>query len=102
MLLTCITALSGCALIAPSKPPVTVGEVIQMTNDGTPAEDIISKMRDSESMYPLTAAQLAELHDMGVADQVLDYMQRTYIDEQRREQNAEDWGWGLDVGAWGP
>jgi hypothetical protein len=92
MLLTCITLLSGCAMVAPSKPPVTVGEVIQMSKEGVPAETIISKMRGSDSVYPLTAAQLTELHDMGVADQVLDYMQQTYIESQRQEQNAEDWG----------
>lgn len=92
MLLTCITLLSGCAMVGPSKPPVTVGEVIQMSNAGTPAETIINKMRDSNAVYPLTAAQLAELHDMGVADRVLDYMQQTYIEEQRQEQNSQDWG----------
>lgn len=79
-------------MVGPSKPPVTVGEVIQMSNAGTPAETIINKMRDSNAVYPLTAAQLAELHDMGVADRVLDYMQQTYIKEQRQEQNSQDWG----------
>jgi hypothetical protein len=92
ILLTCVTLLSGCAMLGPSKPPVTVGEVIQMSKEGVPAETIINKMRDSQSVYPLTATQLAELHDMGIADQVLDYMQQTYIEEQRQEQNAQDWG----------
>jgi hypothetical protein len=89
MLSTCIMLLSGCAMVGPSKPPVTIGEVIQMSKAGTPAETIITKMRDSNAMYPLTAAQLAELHDIGVADRVLDYMQQTYIEEQRQEQSEK-------------
>ena len=93
----CITLSSGCATLA-SKPPVTVGQVIQMSKDSVPAETIVSKMRDSRSVYPVTAAQLAELHDMGVADRVLDYMQQTYINEQRREQKRGGL-WGSHVTA---
>ena len=82
--------------------PVTVGQVIEMSKEGVPAETIVRKMRDSETVYRLTAAQLAELHDMGIADQVLDYMQQTYIEAERREQIRDDWGerdmWG--VGFW--
>jgi hypothetical protein len=98
-LLTCITLLSGCAILGPSKPPVTVGEVIQMSKEGVPAQTIVQRMRDSGTVYRLTAAQLAELHDLGVADQVVNYMQRSYIEAERREQSRDDWGeWGM----WGP
>ena len=92
ILLIWLVGLTGCATLGFKTPdPVTVGQVIQMSKDNVPPELIVKKMRDSQSVYPLTAAQLAELHDMGVADQVLNYMQQTYIDAQRREQNADDW-----------
>jgi len=45
---------------------------------------------------------LAELHDLGVADQVLDYMQQTYIEAERREQSRADWDTGYTWGPWGP
>jgi hypothetical protein len=101
--LTCVTLFSGCAALGFKQPePVTVGQVIEMSKEGVPAETIVRKMRDSETVYRLTAAQLAELHDMGIADQVLDYMQQTYIEAERREQSRDDWGerdmWG--VGFW--
>jgi hypothetical protein len=101
--LTCVTLFSGCATLGFKQPePVTVGQVIEMSKEGVPAETIVRKMRDSETVYRLTAAQLAELHDMGIADQVLDYMQQTYIEAERREQSRDDWGerdmWG--VGFW--
>ena len=63
-----------------------------MSKHGVPPGTIIEKMRGSQSVYRLTAAQLAELHDLGIADQVLDYMQQTYIEAERREQSNEDWG----------
>ena len=95
-----LTVLSGCATFGFKTPePVTGGEVIQMSKDNVAPEIIVNKMRDSESVYPLTAAQLAELHDMGVADPVLNYMQQTYIEAQRRQQSLDDWG---DVYMGGP
>jgi hypothetical protein len=100
ILLVWASLLSGCSTFGFKKPePVTVGQVIQMSKDDVTPEIIVKKMRDSESVYPLTAAQLAELHDMGVADQVLNYMQETYIEAERRQQSAEDWD-GTDM--WGP
>jgi hypothetical protein len=95
-----LTVLSGCATFGFKTPePVTVGEVIQMSKDNVPPETIVKKMRDSESVYPLTAAQLAELHDMGVSDPVLNYMQQTYIDAQRQQQSLDDRDSGY---MWGP
>jgi hypothetical protein len=98
--LTGVTLLSGCAALGFKQPePVTVGQVIQMSKEGVPAETIVEKMRDSETVYRLSAAQLAELHDVGIADPVLDYMQQTYIEAQRRDQSRDDWAeqdmWGF-------
>jgi hypothetical protein len=47
--------------------------------------------------HRLTAA-VGELHDMGLPDPVLNYMQQTYIEAERRQQSAEDWGEQM----WGP
>ena len=92
--------MSGCTTLGFKQPePVTIGQVIQMNKGGVPADTIIKTMRDSDSVYRLTAAQLAQLHDMGVADPVLNYMQQTYIDAERRQQSLEDWDRN---GMWGP
>jgi len=101
--LTCVTLLSGCATFGFKTPePVTVSQVIQMSKEDVPPETIVKKMRDSGAVYRFTAAQLAELHDLGVADQVLDYMQQTYIEAERREQSRADWDTGYTWGPWGP
>ena len=101
--LTCVTLLNGCATFGFKTPePITVGQVIQMSKDDVPSETIVKKMRDSGTVYRFTAAQLAELHDLGVADQVLDYMQQTYIEAERCEQSRVDWDTGYTWGPWGP
>jgi len=100
ILLAGSSLLGGCAALGfeQAKPPVMVSEVILMSTEGVPAETIVKKMRDSKTVYRLTAAQLAYLHDQGVSDPVIDYMQQTYLEAVRREQNLADWNtremWG--------
>ena len=77
--------LGGCATLGfgQNKPPVMVSEVVRMSEEGLPPETIVNKMRDSETVYRLSAAQLAQLHDQGVQDQVINYMQETYLNAAR-------------------
>jgi hypothetical protein len=92
--------LGGCATLGfgQNKPPVLVSEVVRMSEEGIPPETIVKKMRDSQSVYPLSAAQLAQLHDQGVQDQVINYMQQTHLDAVRREQDLANWN---DWAMWG-
>ena len=100
--------LSGCANLGatlmgePTKPPVTVPQIILMSKEGVPADEIMEKMRESGTVYRLQASQLAQLKEQGVPDAVIDYMQQTYIDAVRRDQSLEDWdNWTLaDDGFW--
>src|SRR5207302_9234142 len=88
-----LIALGGCAALGfgQSKPPVMVSEVVRMSEEGIPPQTIVKKMRDSGTVYRFSAAQLAQLHDQGVQDQVLNYMQQTYLDAVRREQHLAHW-----------
>ena len=72
-------------------PPVTVEEIVRMNNEKVPVDSILAKMRESGTVYRLSASQLAHLHDEGVADAVVDYMQQTYLEAVRRDQALEDW-----------
>jgi hypothetical protein len=64
-LLICIPLLGGCAIlgIEQSSPPITVSEVIQMSKEGVSTDTILAKMRESQTVYRLTASQLTELRD---------------------------------------
>jgi hypothetical protein len=86
--------LSGCAALGTDsvKPPVTISEVIQMSKENVPADTIINRMRETKAVYRLSATGLVQLHDQGVADPVLNYMQETYLGAVRREQVQADWG----------
>jgi hypothetical protein len=102
MVLTALMLSTGCASMAAKRPdPVTVPEIIHMSHDGTPAPTIIEDMKRSGTVYRLKPSQLAALHEQGVADSVIDYMQKTYIASVRRNQESQDWSyWNEDDGWW--
>ena len=97
------TFFLGCASVStqdeavgsPPKP-VTVPEILEMTEAGIPPFDIIEQMKQSKTVYRLKASQLARLKEEGVSDEVINYMQQTYIDAVKRNQAFEDWdNWTL-------
>ena len=65
--------------------------VILVNTEGLRTEAIVTKMRDPKTVYRLALAELAYLHDQGIADPVISYMQETYLETVRWEQNLVDW-----------
>ena len=83
--------LSGCSTTGKQKvPPVTVGQIVEMSKAGTPTVDIIAKIRESGTVYRMKASDLAKLKEQGVSDDVIDYMQKTYLHAVERDQRLED------------
>lgn len=72
-------------------PAVSVHQVIAWSTAGVPAKVIVQRMKASHTVYRLTAAELADLHAKGVADPVINYMQRTYLAAVRHDQKLRDW-----------
>ena len=94
----------GCAAdwLGPGPAPLSVSEVVEMSQAGVPADEIILKMRESGTVYRLDASQLVRLHEQGVSDEVLNYMQETYLESVRENQRLQDmrlWSYG-DDGYW--
>jgi len=85
--------LNGCATLGTDsvKAPVTISEVIQMGKENVPADTVVNRMGESNAVYRLNATGLVRLHDQGVSDPVLNYMQQNYLDAVRREQVQADW-----------
>jgi hypothetical protein len=86
--------LSGCA--ARHIPRPTLDDVVQMSQDGRPAEEIVRVLQQSHAVYPLTASQILSLHENGVDISVLDYLQSEYAARIRHEermnyQGSFDW-----------
>lgn len=82
--------LAGCSTPGSKKAPVTAGEIVQMSKSGTPAADIIEKIRESGTIYPMKASELASLKEQGVAAEVIDYMQQTYLRAIQSNQRLRD------------
>ena len=79
--------LGACASLGPPLPPApTAAEIVQMAKDGVASDAIIKRIEASHAIYPLPASELAKLREQGVPDQVIDYMQRTYIDAVRLDE----------------
>ena len=86
----------GCATLSgnpvgPPPNPVTVKEIVEMSEAGLPPETIINNIQQSHTVYRIQASQLVQLKEMGVSDEVINYMQQTYIDAVRQNQAYEDW-----------
>src|SRR5262245_11328574 len=77
--------LAACASV-PAPKAIAVSEVVAMAQEGVPQETIMRRLLDSQTVYRLDAAQIARLHEQGVPDAVLDYMQETYLASVRRDQ----------------
>lgn len=108
---------TGCAVYNEANMAnLPVSDIVKMSKAGVPAKDIIRQIRSTHSVYMLRANELAELRNEGVQDSVINYMEKTHIDAERRNQAAQDyyysypgwygypnWGWGFGgpYGYWG-
>ena len=82
VVLLCLAVLAGCAG-TPRRAPPSIEQVVEMSQAGKPAEEIIRELQDTRAVYPLTGSQIVRLHDQGVPDAVLDYLQNAYADSIR-------------------
>jgi hypothetical protein len=86
--------VEGCATLGGKRmPAVTVSQIVKMSKEGVPAQAIIKKMKESGTVYRLKADQLADLEQKGVPGPVINYMQDTYLNAVRRNQQFEDWNY---------
>ena len=70
--------MAGCSTYGKQKGlPVTVSQILEMSKAGTPPTGIIAKIRATGTVYRIKASDLAKLKEQGVADEVIDYMQKT-------------------------
>jgi hypothetical protein len=83
---------SGCATdgFFGESSRLTASQVVEMSQAGASPAEIIDQMVASGTVYRLNAAQLVRLHDQGVPDPVLNYMQETYLEDVRARQRLED------------
>ena len=72
-----LIALSGCASInLPERQPISLEQIVAMSKEGKDAASVIREIRESKTTYDVMASQYAKLSRDGVADEVIDFMQR--------------------------
>src|SRR4030042_4758675 len=91
ILIVSLSILCGCATYSYQYPPVTIEEIIKLSKDKIPAEQIIDKIKRSQTAYRLSADEIVGMKNVGVDSKVIDYMLRTYEDAVRRDQEMQDW-----------
>jgi len=85
-------ALAGCATFDGPKP-LTSDEVIAMSKGGKGAPQIIEELKRTDTVIPLSASEIVRLHDAGVSNAVLDYLQRAQIEEIRWRDRYSQMYW---------
>lgn len=96
------TLATGCASI-PRIEPLTVEQIVQLSKDGLPAKDIIERIDDTRTVVPIRGSQFAKLRTEGVDDEVLDHLQRRYLQavEYDSRLRTQQMYWGAGMGPWG-
>lgn len=69
---------------------LTVPDIVQMSKDKVPSKNIINEIRRSHTAYTLEASEYAKLQQEGVADSVVNYMEKTHHDLIRNNQRMQD------------
>ncbi len=87
-LLLGLVLVSGCAGMQ-RRPPPSIDQIVEMAQAGKPPEEIVRELQETHAVYPLTASQIVRLHEQGVPDAVLDYMQNAYADNIRWQARAQ-------------
>ena len=79
----------GCAAFDPGPPPLTGAEVVQLTRSGEPPATIIGRLISTQTVLWLSASDIVELRQSGVAIEVLDHLQAAQFAEMRRRAQFE-------------
>lgn len=72
-------------LMPPSVANVTLDEIVADSKAGKKSDEIIDKIKTSNSRYDLTAAQILDLNKQGLDLKVLEYIQES---NEKAKQNA--------------
>src|SRR5688572_9115607 len=79
----CALLAAGCAAFDPGPPPLSRADVIQLSKAGEAPAAIIGRLKASGTVLWLTASEIVDMRQAGVAAEVLDYLQAALLAEMR-------------------
>jgi len=59
--------------------PLPLSEVVGMSRSGVRSQDVIERLRVSQTSYALRGSDFGKLKAAGVSDEVLDYLQQSFV-----------------------
>ena len=90
-----LLALAGCATLEKHPNPMSADDVIARARTGASAKEIIAEIFRTDTVIPLSAAEIVRMHEGGVQNEVLDYLQQRQIEEIRlRDRFANSYWYG--------
>ncbi len=72
----CVVVLSAGTAFA---SPLPISEVVKMGGSGARPQDVIQRLRASQTSYALRGSDFGKLKAAGVSDEVLDYLQQSFV-----------------------
>lgn len=79
----------GCAGVDPGPPPLSRAEVVQLARSGEKPAAIVERLKSTQTILWLSATDIVELREAGVAIEVLDYLQAAQLAEMRRRSQFD-------------
>ena len=64
--------------------PLAIAEAVKMSQSGAPPEEVIQRIRNAKTTYALRGSDFGKLKGIGVSDQVLDYLQQSFVNDVNR------------------
>lgn len=87
-------AAAGCATVDRPKPLTGAG-IVELAKSGASAKQIIAELQRTDTVLPLSASDLIALHESGVPNEVLDYLQQAQISDLRwRDRWSQHYWYG--------
>jgi len=89
-----LLSAAGCATLEGPKP-LTGAQVVELAKSGRTAPQIIEELKRTRTVLSLQASDIVALHESGVPNEVLDYLQQAQIEEIRwRERLSQSYWYG--------
>lgn len=79
-------ALSGCATMSDSAPPLTLDALVERSKKGESVESLLASLRGSRERFALSGSEYALLKERGLPAAVLDELQRRELQGARDDQ----------------
>jgi hypothetical protein len=94
-----LMALAGCA--AMDRPEALSGaQIVALAREGKTAPEIIAELQRTGTVLALQASDFVRLHEAGVPEEVLDYLQNVQIEEMLWRERSSYWGTYYRNGPW--